>query len=57
MDAVEARIMITAGLLLLALAILFGFYPKALAYPVVVISAWSAFALLVKGQKLRRQRH
>jgi cardiolipin synthase A/B len=57
MDAVEARIMITAGLLLLALATLFSFFPKALAYPVVVISAWSALALLYKGYKLRRQRH
>lgn len=55
-DAVEARIMITAGVLLLALAILFGFFPIALAYPVVVVFTWSAIALLYKGYKLRRQR-
>jgi cardiolipin synthase len=55
-DAVEARIMITAGVLLLALAILFGFFPIALAYPVVVVFTWCAIALLYKGYKLRRQR-
>jgi cardiolipin synthase len=55
-DAVEARIMLMGGCLLLALAILFSFFPKALAYPVVVLSAWSALALLYKGYNLRRER-
>jgi cardiolipin synthase len=55
-DAVEARIMITAGVLLLALAVLFGFFPKALTYPVVVVFTWSALAMLYKGYKLRSER-
>ena len=55
-DAVEARIMLTGGCLLLALAILFSFFPKALAYPVVVLSTWSALALLYKAYNLRRER-
>jgi cardiolipin synthase len=57
MDAVEARIMLTAGALLLALAILFWFFPASLAYPVVFVFTWGALALLYRGYNLHRHRH
>jgi cardiolipin synthase len=57
MDAVEARITLTAGGLLAGLAILFGFFPRALVYPVVFLFAWSGLALLYRGAKLYRKRH
>ena len=55
LEPVESRIMLTVGSLLLALAILFAKFPRALAYPVVVIFVWIAIALLYKGYKLRRR--
>jgi cardiolipin synthase len=56
LDPVESRIMLTAGAALLALAILFAKFPRALAYPVVVIFGWIAVTLLYKGYKLRRRK-
>lgn len=56
METVEARLMATAGLTLLALAILFALFPRALAYPAVVFLSWIALALLYRGYKLRRRR-
>jgi cardiolipin synthase len=56
MEAVEARIMLTFGVLLLALATLFWYFPAALAYPVIGIFVWSGAALLFRGFKLRRDR-
>jgi cardiolipin synthase len=56
MEPVEARLMVTAGLLLLLLALLFAFFPRALAYPSVVFFTWIALALLYRGYKLRRRR-
>jgi cardiolipin synthase len=53
LEPVESRIMLTVGAALLALAILFAKFPRALAYPVVVICIWIAVALLYKGYKLR----
>jgi cardiolipin synthase A/B len=55
-EPVEARLMVTAGALLLVLAILFGFFPRALAYPAVIFFTWIALALLYRGYKLRRKR-
>ena len=51
---VEAQIMLTVGGLLLALAILFAWFPRLLVYPLVVILVWIALALLYRGYKLRR---
>jgi hypothetical protein len=48
--------MITIGLLLLALAVLFGFFPRLLVDPLVVIFVWIAVALLYRGFKLLRLR-
>ena len=56
LDSVEARIMILSGILLLGLAILFGFFPKVLVYPTIVVLAWISLALLYKGCRLYRQR-
>jgi cardiolipin synthase A/B len=56
MEPLEARIVITAGVLLLLLAILFGFFPRVLAYPVILAFTWVGFALLYRGYKLRRKR-
>jgi cardiolipin synthase A/B len=56
MEPVEARLMVTAGLLLLLLALLFALFPRALAYPSVVFFTWIALALLYRGYKLRRGR-
>lgn len=56
LEPVEARIMVTAGLLLLGLAVLFAFFPRLLLYPVVVLFAWIAVALLYKAYELRRKR-
>jgi cardiolipin synthase A/B len=53
---VETRIMALSGVLLLAFAILFTFFPEALVYPVIMMLAWMAFALLYKGYRLHRQR-
>ena len=56
MEPVEARLMVTAGIVLLLLAALFGFFPRALAYPAVVFFTWIALALLYRGYKLRRRK-
>ena len=54
LEPVEARLTLLAGGLLLALAALFAFVPRLLAYPIVGILAWIALTLLIKGYKLRR---
>ena len=35
---------------------LFGFFPRGVAYPVVLLFGWVASALLYQGWKLRRDR-
>jgi cardiolipin synthase A/B len=56
LGAVEARITMIAGGLLLALSILFAFFPRALAYPLIGLSAWFALVLLFRSYKLYAQR-
>lgn len=56
MEAVEGRILVTAGTLLLGLAILFAFWPKVLVYPAIFALAWMALALLYKAYKVHRTR-
>jgi cardiolipin synthase len=53
---IEARLAITAGLLLCALAVLFAIVPGALVYPAVVLSAWGGIALLYRGYHLLRRK-
>jgi cardiolipin synthase A/B len=52
LEPVEARLMLSAGGLLLALAMLVTFLPRLLTYPLAVFIAWIAIALLYKGYKL-----
>jgi cardiolipin synthase len=52
MESVEARLMAMAGALLLALAILFAFFPDVLVYPVIVIFTWVALTLFYRSYKL-----
>jgi cardiolipin synthase A/B len=56
LEPVEARIMFTAGSLLLALAILFAWFPRVLVYPLVVVFVWIALALLYRGYRLSRSK-
>src|SRR6185295_18606405 len=55
-EPIEARIATWSGALLLSLAIVFAVFPRLLAYPLVLLSAWIAVALLVQGYKLHRTR-
>lgn len=57
LEPVEAYIMVTAAILLLALAVLFAFYPRVLAYPVVALSAWISITLFYRGYELIRKRN
>jgi cardiolipin synthase len=52
LEPVESRIMVTAAVLMLGLAVLFWFFPRALTYPLIVILLWVSFALLYKASKL-----
>ena len=53
LEPVESRIMLTSGLLLMGLAILFWFFPRALIYPLVVVLIWISLALLYRAYRLQ----
>lgn len=55
-EPVEARITVGAGVLLVFLAVLFGFFPRVIAYPLVLLFIWIASALFYQGWKLHRAR-
>jgi len=55
LEPVEAHIMVTTGVLLLALAIIFWFFPRVLVYPLALVFVWIAFALFYKAHKLYRE--
>lgn len=55
-EPVETRITVGVGMLLVLLAVLFGFFPRAIAYPIVLLFGWIASALLYQGWKLHRDR-
>ncbi len=55
MEPLEARLLISGGLVAAALTVLFAFFPRLLAYPLAVPFAWIALALLYRGYKLHRQ--
>ncbi len=55
-EPVEARILVTVGALLFALAILFLFFPAVLVYPAIVLFLWMSAALFYKAYKLHRNR-
>jgi cardiolipin synthase len=56
LEPVEGNIALIAGSLTAGLAALSYVYPRAIAYPVAVIAAWAAAALLWRGVALYRQR-
>ncbi len=55
LEPVEARIAAAMGALLLALAVFFAFFPRALAYPLVALFIWIALALVYRGAILHKQ--
>jgi cardiolipin synthase A/B len=55
LEAVEARLMTAAGVVLLILAALFALFPRMLVYPLVTIFVWLGAALLYRALKLYRQ--
>jgi cardiolipin synthase len=52
----ESRTMTMLGLLLFVFAVLFAFFPRALAYPTAALLTWFAIALVCRGWKTRRRR-
>ena len=52
---VEARLPLSLGALLLAVSLLFAFFPRLLAYPLAVLLGWIALSLLYRGYELRRE--
>jgi cardiolipin synthase len=56
LEAVEANIALIAGALLAALAVVSFQYPRALAYPIGVLAAWLAVAILYRGIELYRNK-
>jgi cardiolipin synthase len=52
LEPVEARLMLLAGILLLILAVLFWFFPRALTYPLGILMVWFALSLMYRGYKL-----
>jgi len=55
LDPVEARLLMSAGALLLILAAILFLFPRALMYPLAIISAWLGAALLYRSFKLYRE--
>jgi cardiolipin synthase len=56
LEPIEARVAVFSGLALLAGAVLFAFFPRVLAYPLVAILVWIGFSLLYQGYLLHRER-
>jgi cardiolipin synthase len=55
LEPVEARIALVSGASLLALAIVFAWFPRALVYPLVAVLVWIGVVLLYKGYRLYRE--
>jgi len=55
LESVEARLMAGAGALLLVLVVLFAVFPRAIAYPLLIILVWFGLALLYRSWKLHRE--
>jgi cardiolipin synthase len=52
---VDARISLVAGAVCVALAVLFVFFPRLLAFPFAALLCWIAFALVYKGYREYRE--
>jgi cardiolipin synthase len=55
LEPVEARLMLTAALVLLGFAVLIWFFPRVLSYPLIVILLWISFALFYKAVRLQAE--
>jgi cardiolipin synthase len=55
LEPIEARMMVTTGASLLALAIFLACLPRLLSYPFAALLAWMAASLLLRGYKLRHE--
>jgi cardiolipin synthase len=55
LEPVEAHLMVTTGMLLLAAGIFFWFFPRVLVYPLTIVFVWIALALFYKAHKLYRE--
>ena len=55
-EPVEARLMFMAGLLLLGLATIAWFFPRAFTYPLIVLMVWVSLALLYRAYRLRHEK-
>jgi cardiolipin synthase len=53
---IEARIALTTGVVLCALAVMLALFPQVLAYPLVVLAAWGGIALVYRAYRLHRAR-
>ena len=56
LQPIEARLLLTAGLLLAGLTALLYFFPRVAAYPLMVALAWIAIALIYRSYKLYRNK-
>jgi len=56
LEPAEARLLVLAGVLLLAVATVVLFWPLVSAVPITVVLVWISFALLARAYALRRQR-
>ena len=56
LEPIEAHIALIAGTALVGLVVLALWFPRGLAYPVAVLAAWPAMALLARGFTLLRDR-
>jgi cardiolipin synthase len=55
LEPVEARLMAGAGIIFAVLAVILGFFPRVLAYPLMVVCAWLAVGLIYRSWRLYRE--
>jgi cardiolipin synthase A/B len=56
LEPLEDRMMVMAGTTLLIVSVLFLFFPRVLAYPLIILLFWIGLALVWRGWKLHRER-
>ncbi len=56
LEPIEARLISLSGIILIALAVLWWFFPAVLVYPVIAFSVWFGATLVWRGVKLYRKR-
>jgi len=56
LEPVEARIMLSASFLLVAMAVILVVFPRLVTYPLIVLSLWISFALAYRAYELRKHR-